>query len=626
MKKKSKTSWGSIAGKLLTLLVCFMALGFLGCPQPTSDDDDDDGPDDPVVIPDPYPAQHGQSPRTIITTDPEGDDKNSLIHALLYANDMNIVGLVYSASQWHSRGNPDPTIGGAFRWSVKDEDWRTEGFGQVARANSDRQYWHIDRAVEAYAQVYNNLKVHDPDYPTPDYLRSIIKIGNIDYAGDITTDSEGAQHIAALLNGLYAQNTAETEGKIYIQIWGGMNTAARALKNIETAYSGTADWAQRKKTIIDNTVFLSYADQEGSTVPGNMGGTPNGNHWRGRSYTDYVNPTWRYTDDDGVVHGITWRDCQGMWGYGCSNAVQLSDSYLISPGMNKVYIKDVGPLGAMYWFSADYTFIGGILDLLRGESRGWVNGAVTAEDITRINGYIAALPDLDLTYASRSLGYTINMPTPNTAQWTYASEGDSTAFATLIDNGLRNWVDPTWGGWGGRQTIEDQSQFPGYWSNRQSRESTYLPASQPGRTAAQNSMARWFGWAWRDFLARMQWTVKSSYGGANHPPVVFIKEGIDLTAKAGDMVTLHMDASDPDGGSLSLTWWEYPEADTYGGIDQIDAVGAGVTGSGDTLTFMVPVDALPGETIHIIAQAKDSAPDPFTGMRWQRVVVTVVAP
>jgi hypothetical protein len=68
---------------------------------------------------------------------------------------------------------------------------------------------------------------------------------------------------------------------------------------------------------------------------------------------------------------------------------------------------------------------------------------------------------------------------------------------------------------------------------------------------------------------------------------------------------------------------EYLEADTYDGIGSADAAGAGISGFGDSLTFTVPSNARPGETIHIIAQAKDNAPDPFTCMCWQRVVITV---
>jgi hypothetical protein len=362
-------------------------------------------------------------------------------------------------------------------------------------------------------------------------------------------------------------------------------------------------------------------------------GQPSTDIWAGSSYDNYVKDTWTYTDDNGD-HAIMWRDCQGMWGYGCTGSIVAEDAYLITPDYNKEYIKDVGPMGNLYWLRGDYTFIGGILDLMGGESGGWVS-TVTQADMDRINGYINALPEAEKTPPTAIWGPPVTLPLalPTNFQtpYNYASEGDSTAFATMIDNGLRNWEDPTWGGWGGRQT--EYPQLPGFWTNTTSAESTFQPApSAPpapgagwgGPGADQRSMARWFGWAWRDFLNRMQWTVKSSYGGANHEPVVNIKEGIDLTAKAGDTVTLTMDAYDPDGDSLTKIWWEYPEADTYGGIGSADAVGAGISGVGDSITFTVPANARPGETIHVIAQAKDDAPDPFTCMRWQRVVITVV--
>ncbi len=35
--------------------------------------------------------------------------------------------------------------------------------------------------IDKYAQVYDNLKKHSPDYPTPAYLKSIIRIGNIEF-------------------------------------------------------------------------------------------------------------------------------------------------------------------------------------------------------------------------------------------------------------------------------------------------------------------------------------------------------------------------------------------------------------------------------------------------------------
>ena len=44
-------------------------------------------------------------PRTIVTTDGEVDDQDSFIRMLLYANEFELLGLVYSSSQWHYTGD-----------------------------------------------------------------------------------------------------------------------------------------------------------------------------------------------------------------------------------------------------------------------------------------------------------------------------------------------------------------------------------------------------------------------------------------------------------------------------------------------------------------------------------------
>ena len=53
--------------------------------------------------------------RTVITTDGEVDDRDSVIRALLYANEMDIAGIVLTSSMYHYAGDGadvDP-----FRWT-----------------------------------------------------------------------------------------------------------------------------------------------------------------------------------------------------------------------------------------------------------------------------------------------------------------------------------------------------------------------------------------------------------------------------------------------------------------------------------------------------------------------------
>ena len=53
----------------------------------------------------------------------------------------------------------------------------------------------LDYYLEKYAEVYDNLKVHDPSYPTPEYLKSVTKHGNIKVVGDLQEITEGSEYI-----------------------------------------------------------------------------------------------------------------------------------------------------------------------------------------------------------------------------------------------------------------------------------------------------------------------------------------------------------------------------------------------------------------------------------------------
>ena len=47
-----------------------------------------------------------------------------------------------------------------------------------------------------------------------------------------------------------------------------------------------------------------------------------------------------------------------------------------------------------------------------------------------------------------------------------------------------------------------------------------------------------------------------------------------------------------------------------------------IPGEGDQVSFVVPEDAITGDTIHIIVEAQDDADKPIT--RYQRAIITVV--
>ena len=91
-------------------------------------------------------AQMSEKPRVIAMTDGEIDDQCSMIRFLLHANDMEVVAIIQTNSIFQRGG------------------WSNAGW--------------IEKQLDAYEQVYPNLIVHDPAYPTANELRSKLFLGD----------------------------------------------------------------------------------------------------------------------------------------------------------------------------------------------------------------------------------------------------------------------------------------------------------------------------------------------------------------------------------------------------------------------------------------------------------------
>lgn len=77
-----------------------------------------------------------------------------------------------------------------------------------------------------------------------------------------------------------------------------------------------------------------------------------------------------------------------------------------------------------------------------------------------------------------------------------------------------------------------------------------------------------------DFTERASWYVAERFEDANHAPEVEVAEGLDLVAAAGETLTLHTVAIDPDGDELVYEWFRYGDADTCPDEVTLDACGA----------------------------------------------------
>jgi hypothetical protein len=168
-------------------------------------------------------------PRVVITADPELDDNNTLIRALLYSSDFDIEGFVYGSSQFHWKGNGKGTT----QYIPGREYTRP----QLALGPQTSWRWapderFIDDLVETYGKVYENLKVHHVGYPTPAALKSKIRWGNVEFDGDHSRDTDGSNLIKSLL-------LDDQPGPLFVTAQGGQSTIARALKSIYDEFGNT---------------------------------------------------------------------------------------------------------------------------------------------------------------------------------------------------------------------------------------------------------------------------------------------------------------------------------------------------------------------------------------------------
>lgn len=137
-------------------------------------------------------------------------------------------------------------------------------------------------------------------------------------------------------------------------------------------------------------------------------------------------------------------------------------------------------------------------------------------------------------------------------------EGDTPSLLYLIPNGLSDPEYPEWGSWGGR--YGPVSYGEGHYAD-----TVDAIRLDDGKVIMGTHLTVW---RWReafqtDFAARMQWGVKSNFGGGRHAPVAVIngdrsRDIIKMTVDAGQKVVLDAtDSCDPDGGKVSYKWWQY---------------------------------------------------------------------
>jgi hypothetical protein len=539
---------------------------------------------------------------------------------LLYANDIDIVGLVYSSSVWHWAGTDGVT-------SHTRDYFDSKNMNGWTGNNNTSFRWLGQTAmqvqIEGYRQSYDNLIKHDPAYPHPDYLRDMVFIGNIAIEGDMRGTTPGSDLIK------YTLLDEVDDSPVWLAAWGGTNTIAMALKDIEDEYKNTPEWNEIYQRVVDKARIYIILDQD-------------------RSYPFYIMQKW---PDIQVINN---RNQFWSFAYQWSSRVPTQyRTYFQAPWNEENIIGLNSPLLNHYFFTSD----GFNLTLNRWAGHrqypmGWTPRFVGSNSGTTQN--------IDAPWPKgANLHHFTDPDDPRWAEWgehsenrgnptgssrnTFISEGDSPSFFHLLDVGLRSDENPTYGGWGGRfeyspfhsagafssptyGNVTTSTPTPGLWSDvvrataggsTRSVADTFADVngvSAPSGQTASFPQTRWAPALQNDWAARSAWTVVSP-AEANYAPKVEILNGLDRDGYPGETITMQGFATDPNGDALTYKWWQYREAGTYSGAVSISADGA-------SASFTVPDNARIGDTIHVILEVTDVNRIPLT--RYQRVIVNVV--
>jgi hypothetical protein len=208
-------------------------------------------------------------------------------------------------------------------------------------------------------------------------------------------------------------------------------------------------------------------------------------------------------------------------------------------------------------------------------------------------------------------------------------EGDTPAFMSLMNNGLVSYMNPAFGGWGGRYVWRQPwLETRPYWTNERASRDTVVGVDGKRYTSDQATIWRWREAFQHDFAARMDWTIKD-VAQANHNPDVVVngadgKAPLMIDAAVGTPVALDAGKSrDRDGHTLKYSWFFYAEAGTAPLAGGRPAPTPRVTvNNGDApVATVVPNTA---GVAHVILAVTDNGTPSLTSYR--RVILTILGP
>ncbi|HBH21498.1 MAG TPA: hypothetical protein DDX33_05955 [Rikenellaceae bacterium] len=223
--------------------------------------------------------------RLFVLTDVENepDDSESLVRLMLYSNVIDIEGICATTSV-HMKTSLHPQT--------------------------------IISVIDAYEKVRPNLLLHEPGFPTAEYLRSIVYEGQSGYGVGAIGKSKRSAGSDAIVRALLSDDPRP----LWVTAWGGVNTLAQALETLRTTRT-----SRELKKILSKLRVYTISDQDDSGI------------WIRKNFPEVF-----YIVSPGGYGASTWS---GMM----DSSSDVVDNSVIS---NKWIAENIqqghGPLGAVY--------------------------------------------------------------------------------------------------------------------------------------------------------------------------------------------------------------------------------------------------------------------------------------
>lgn len=532
-------------------------------------------------------------PRVVVTTDGEMDDQASMHRLLLYSNELDIEAIVSSSSRWHWAGDPnaDPPIPPR-RWSGDDggHDW-------------------IPALIDGgYRAVYPNLVAHDPNFADPDDLLSRVYVGNITVEGEMTKDTPGSEAIKAIL-------LDDDPRPVSLQAWGGTNTIAAALRAIADEFSSSPDWESIKQRVSEKSYIYSIQDQDVTIREYILPEWPDVNVIINRDQFEAFAYSWAaqnpepfisYFQKDWVAENLLKGPLMGDY--------PLNDNtgHWFSEGDSPSFLHAI-PTGLRSFEDATYGGWGG--RFVQVGPTLWMDDPryLSMADVDRAHDCSDyPLIGLRTTEAAAAGSDTLRLNSNRVGGGVHRQNMVFAGDTVVIGTGDSAFT---------RTVASHEMQSSPYYITLDEPIPSDLEVGTPVVDYCSSfwPQARWAEAIQMDFAARTAWSVTPSFDDANHAPVASVPEGRrNVAVKPGQRVQLVGMATDPDGDAVEATWWNYQEAGTYPGAVEVTKTGSTQS---PTWSVVVPRDAEPGQTIHLILEVTDDGAPALT--RYQRVIVTV---